>query len=122
MRRGAELLRVGSRLRLRVAMFVGERSLDDLVGVPPEILLANERCDGAAEKPRRERAVEQLELVVSGDERLAQRKIDVLLAREVDCVEAAKSVEHPAGSDLDSHFPEHAAERDHVTDDGRPLH
>ena len=58
---------------------------------------------------------------MSRDERLAEREVDVFLAREVDRVEAAERVEHAAGPDLDPHFPEHAPERDDVPDDGRSL-
>jgi hypothetical protein len=81
------------------------------------VLLAHERCYRSAQKPRSKRPVEELQLVVPGNERLAEREVDVLLAREVDRIEAAECVEHPPGPDLDPRLAEHAAERDHVPDD-----
>ncbi len=122
MLRGAELDGIAAGLRLGRLVADRQRSLDEPVRMLPLVLLAHERRHRPAQEPGGERAVEELELVVARDERLAEREVDVLLAREVDGVEAAKRVEHAARPDLDPHLAEHAAERDHVPDDRRSLH
>ena len=71
-----------------------------------------------AEEPGEEGAVEELELVVTRDERLAQREVDVLLAGQVDRVERAQRVGDATRADLEPDLAQHAAERDDVTHDG----
>ena len=115
--RGAELDGVGARIGLCGVATARQRALHEPVGLQALVLLAHERCYRSAQEPRCKRPVEELQLVVPGDERLAEREVDVLLAREVDCVEAAECVEHTPGPDLDPRLAEHAAERDHVADD-----
>ncbi len=51
------------------------------------------------------------------DERLPEREVDVVLAREVDCVEAAHRIGDAPGPDLDPDLAQHAAEGDDVPDD-----
>ena len=52
-----------------------------------------------------------------GDERLAEREVDVLLALEVDGVERAQRVGDPARADLEPGLVQDAAERDDVPQD-----
>ena len=114
--RGAELDGVGARIGLCGVATARQRALHEPVGLQALVLLATSGAAG----PRRNHAANarsRLQLVVPGDERLAEREVDVLLAREVDCVEAAECVEHTPGPDLDPRLAEHAAERDHVADD-----
>ena len=101
MTRRAELVRRVGVVSL-VAVRVGpERVARDPLGPAASLLLANERCDRATEKPRHECAVEQLELVVAGDERLPEGEVDVVLAGEVHRVEAAHRILHTPGPDFD---------------------
>src|SRR5439155_12634794 len=85
-------------------------------------LSADERGDRSAEEPRRERPVEELELVVTRHERLAQREVDVLLPGQVHRAEPADGVDDAARPDLDPDLAQHAAEGDYVPDDRGSLH
>ena len=64
-----------------------------------------------------ERAVEGLEILAPGDERLSQRPVHVLLAGEVDRVEAPQRIGDAPRADLEPAFPQHAPEEDDVADD-----
>ena len=112
-RRVVRLVAVGARL---------ERVAGDAVGPAPRLLLADERRDGAAQEPRDERAVEELELVVARDERLTQREVDVVLPREIDGAEPAHGVGDAPRPHLDPDLAEHAPEGDDVPDDRGALH
>ena len=70
-----------------------------------------------AQEPGVERAIERLELLAAGDERLAKRPVHVLLAGEVDRVEAAQRVGDAPRADLEAAFAQHAAEDDDVAND-----
>src|SRR5438477_3436243 len=56
---------------------------------------------GRAHEPCREGAVERLQVVDVGDQRLSQRPVDVVAAGEIDCVYWTRSEEHT--SELQSH-------------------
>ena len=99
-----------------------ERVAHDPVGPAACLLLADERCDRATQEPGHERAVEQLELVVARDERLPEGEVDVVLAREIDRVEAAHRILHAPWPDLDPDLAQHAAEGHDVPNDGGALH
>ena len=104
MRRRAALGRLADDLGVVIPHVGGERRLDP-VGELPALLLADERRDRPAQEPGDERAVEELELVVPGDERLPEREVDVLLPRHVDRAQPAHRISDPAGADLDPYFP-----------------
>ena len=80
------------------------------------------RLDRRAQEPGGERAVEELELVVTGDERLAQRPVHVALVGQVDRVEPGERVLEPAGADLHAGLAQHAAERDDVAQERVSRH
>ncbi len=56
------------------------------------------------------------------DERLPEGEVDVVLAGEIDRVEAAHRILHAPGPDLDPDLAQHAAEGDDVPNDGGALH
>ena len=56
------------------------------------------------------------------DQRLAQREIDVVLASEVDGIEAAQRVGDPARADFQPDLAQHAPEGDDVPNDRASLH
>ena len=99
-----------------------ERVAHDAIREAARLLLAHERRDRPAQEPRDERAVEELELVVARDERLPEREVDVVLAREVDGVERANGVGDTPRTDLDPHLPQHPAEGHDVPHDRGALH
>ena len=121
--RGAELVRRRDGIRL-VARPTPDSSVsrDDPVGESARLLLANERRDRAAEEPGDERAVEELELVVARDERLAEREVDVLLPREVDRAESANRILDAPRPDLDPDLAQNTPEGHDVPDDRGSLH
>ena len=118
----AELVRRVGVVRLVAVRARLERVAGDAVGPAPRLLLADERRDRAAQEPRDERAIEELELVVARDERLAQREVDVVLPREIDGVEPAHRVGDAPRPDLDPDLAQHAAEGHDVPDDRGALH
>ena len=71
-----------------------------------------------AHEPRGERAVEQVELVVPRDERLAQREVDVLLAVRSTASSARRASTTRPGPDLEPGLAQHPAEGDDVPDEG----
>ena len=56
------------------------------------------------------------------DERLAEREVDVVLAREVDRAEPAHRVRDAPRPDLDPDLAQHPPEGDDVPDDRAALH
>ena len=56
------------------------------------------------------------------DERLPEREVDVVLAREVDGAEPADRVRDTPWTDLDPDLPQHPPEGDDVPDDRGALH
>ena len=70
------------------------------------------------QEPGVEGPVEEIELVVARDERLAQREVDVLLTGQVDRVERAQRVGDAPGPDLEPDLAQDTAEGDDVADDG----
>ncbi len=123
MRRGAALERLtGLEHVLFLLALRVERVPDNPVCEAPPVLLANQRRDRPAKEPGHERAIEELELVVAGDERLSQREVDVLLTREIHGSQTVHRVRNPTRPDLDPNLPQHAAESDDVPDDRGALH
>ena len=55
-------------------------------------------------------------------ERLPEREVDVVLAREIDGVEPVHGVRDAARADLDPDLAQHAPEGDDVADDRGALH
>jgi hypothetical protein len=82
---------------------------------------ADEREHGAAEEPRVERTVEELELVVLRHERLTQDEVDVVLPCDVDRGEPAQRVRDTPRPDLDPDLAQHAPEGDDVAQDRGAL-
>ena len=120
--RRAELVRRRRRGRPRRRPPGLERVARDAIGAAARLLLPHERRDRAAQEPGDERAVEELELVVARDERLAEREVDVVLPREVDGAEAAHGILDAPGPDLDPDLAQHPAEGHDVPDDRGALH
>ncbi len=114
--RGAELERIAHLLVLLAASRLRER-LADLLLLGRSVGRADRREDRSAQEPCLERPIEEIELVVPGDERLAEREVDVLLSRQVDRVETAQRVGDPPGADLEPHLAQDAPEGDDVADD-----
>ena len=73
-------------------------------------------------EPRGERAVEQVELVLPRDQRLAQREVDVLLAIDLDGVERPQGVDDSARPYLEPGLSQHPSEGDDVPDEGVACH
>ena len=66
-----------------------------------------------------ERAIERLDVLAPRDERLPERPVDVVLPRQLDCVETLERVGHASRPDLEPGLAQHAAEGDDVPDDRR---
>src|SRR5205823_1429193 len=86
---------------------LGSSGVRRLLGSPLE-------RDRGAEEPRVEGAVECLEILAPGDERLAKRPVHVLLTPEVDRIEPAQRVRDAARPDLQAGLAQHAPEEDDV--------
>ena len=87
MTRRAELVR---RVGVDALVVVGsrlERVARDAIGEAARLLLTHQRRNRAAQEPRDEGAIEELELVVTRDERLPEGEVDVVLPRQVDRTE-----------------------------------
>ena len=104
--------------RRRLAVGVAAHAPGALAQLPRVGLTPGRAAPGAPQEPGVERAVERLEVLAARDERRAQRPVDVLLARDVDVVEAAQRVGDPARPDLQPGLAQHAAERDDVAGEG----
>ena len=76
----------------------------------PRIGLARRRADRRREEPGAKRAIEGLELLAPGDERGAQRPVDVVLPRHVDPVEPAQGVGEATRADLHARLAQDAPE------------
>ena len=72
---------------------------------------------GARRNQASEGAVEEIELVLPRDERLPEREVDVLLARQIDLVEATERIRDATRADLETDLAQDAAEGDDVADD-----
>ena len=73
---------------------------------------------GDAQEPRVEGTVERLEVLVARDERLPQRPVDVLAARQVDGVQGPQRVRDAPRADLEAALPQHTSEDDDMPDYG----
>ena len=110
-------LAVGRR-RLAARARVAAHALGVLVQRARIDLAARRHAHRAAQEPGLEGAVEGLEVLAPGDERGAQRPVDVVLARDVDAVQAAQRVLHAPRPDLQAGLAQHAAEGDEVACEG----
>ena len=114
---GAELERI-AHLVVRLAAGRVRERLADLLLRERALGGAHRRQHGRAQEPGVERTVEEVELVVARDERLAEREVDVLLAGQVDGGDATQRVGDAARADLEPDLAQDAAEGDDVADDG----
>ena len=94
----------------------------DAIGEAACLLLTYERCNGAAQEPRDEGAIEELELVVARDECLPEGEVDVVLPCQVHCTEPTDSIGDASGTDLDADLPQNPPEGDDVPHDRGALH